>query len=155
MDWNWLDVISRWVHVGTAIVLLGGAFFARFVLFPSAEELPEAEHERLRSGVLGRWKRVVHAGIALLLISGLYNFWRAIPTHKGQTAYHAVIGIKILLALVIFFLASALVGRSSLAASLRRNPRLWTGFIVLLGAIIVALSSYAKIALRGELMGGM
>ena len=149
MDWNWLDVVSRWAHVGTAIVLLGGAVFSRFVLLPSAMVLPEAEHERLRAGVIGRWKRFVHIGIALLLLSGFYNFFRAMPSHKGQAVYHAVIGTKILLAFAIFFLASALVGRSSMSVGLRKNARLWMGLIVLLGAIIVALSGYAKVALRG------
>ncbi len=150
MDPVYVDVISRWAHVGTAIVLLGGAVFSRFVLLPSAAELSEPEHEKLRAGVLGRWKKFVHAGIALLLISGFYNFVRAIPGHKGQGAYHALVGTKILLAFGIFFIASAMVGRSSLAASMRKDARRWLGLIILLGAVIVAISGYAKTALPGR-----
>lgn len=150
MDSIWIDVVSRWFHVGTAIVLLGGAVFTRFVLLPSAMELSDAEHDKLRSGVLGRWKRFVHAGIALLLLTGFYNFIRAIPGHKGQGLYHALIGTKILLAFAIFFIASAMVGRSSMAQAMRKNALRWTGLIVLLGAVIVAISGYAKVALHGR-----
>lgn len=147
---DFADVLSRWAHVGTAIVLLGGAVFSRFVLLPAAAELSEPEHDKLKAGVLGRWKKFVHAGIALLLVSGFYNFFRAIPTHKGQGAYHALIGIKILLAFGIFFIASAMVGRSSLAVAMRKDARRWVGLIVLLGAVIVAISGYAKTALPGR-----
>ena len=144
---DFLDLISRWVHIGTAAVLFGGAVFSRFVLLPAAETLPEAEHEQLRAGVLSRWKRFIHLGIALLLLSGFYNFARAIPGHKGQGAWHAVVGTKILLAFMLFFLASAIVGRSSLAGTMRKNARLWLGLIVLLGATIICISGYAKIKL--------
>ena len=39
-----LDLLSRWTHVGAAIVLMGGAIFTRFVLMPAAAELPEEQH---------------------------------------------------------------------------------------------------------------
>jgi uncharacterized membrane protein len=143
----WIEIISRWLHVGTAIVLLGGAVFSRFILLPAAKELTDAEHDKLRTGVLSRWKRFVHGGIALLLVTGFYNFFRAIPGHKGQGLYHALIGTKILLAFAIFFIASAMVGRSSMAQAMRQNALRWTGLIVLLGAAIVAISGYAKVAL--------
>ena len=86
----------------------------------------------------------------LLAVSGFYNFFRAIPTHKGQGAYHALIGVKILLAFGIFFIASAMVGRSSLAVGMRKDAKKWVGLIVLLGAVIVAISGYAKTALPGR-----
>lgn len=117
----WLSVLSRWTHVGTAIVILGGSVFLRFVLSPAASQLPEAEHQALRQNVMARWKRFVHAGIALFLISGFYNYIQAMPNHKGDGLYHALIGTKILLALVVFTLASGLVGRSALFASLRKT----------------------------------
>lgn len=145
----WLSVLSRWTHVGTAIVILGGSVFLRFVLSPAASQLPEAEHQALRQNVMARWKRFVHAGIALFLLSGFYNYIQAMPNHKGDGLYHALIGTKILLALVVFTLASGLVGRSALFASLRKNPARWLGVIILLASIIVGISGYAKVALGG------
>lgn len=68
-----LDVLSRWLHVGTAIVILGGSFFLRVVLMPAAAALPEAEHAALRERLMATWRRVVHLGIALFLLSGLYS----------------------------------------------------------------------------------
>ncbi len=140
-----LDVLSRVVHVGTAIVLVGGSVFLVLVLLPAARELADRSREALTSAVTGRWKRIVHTGIGLFLISGLYNYMRAIPDHRGDGLYHALVGTKMLLALVLFFVAAALVGRSSKLEPLRRDRGRWLKLIVLLAAVIVAISGFVKV----------
>jgi hypothetical protein len=140
--------VSRVFHVGTAIVMVGGAFFLRFVLLPAAKaSLAEDVHARLRSAVMGTWKKIVHIGIALLLLTGSLNYYRVIVegTHKGDALYNALIGIKILLALGIFFIASVLVGRSAKFEGMRQNVAKWLAINLLLAAIIVAISGFLKV----------
>ncbi len=146
----WLNLISRWTHIGTAIVILGGSIFLRFVLTPAAADLPEAEHLALRQRVLARWKRCVHGGIALFLLSGFYNYFRAMPLHKGEGLYHALLGIKMLLAFAVFLLASGLVGKSRLFEPLRANSKRWLLITILLAAGVVLISGYLKVALPGN-----
>ncbi len=142
-----VNVLSRWIHIGFAIVLLGGSVFMRYILMPAAEQLPDAEHEALRARILTRWKRVVMLGITLLLISGFYNYLVVgTPQHKGVPLYHPVMGVKILLAFGVFFLASALTGRSPALEPLRRDRKRWLGVLILLAAIVVALAGYLKVA---------
>src|SRR4051794_17761819 len=76
MDVDLLQVISRWVHVGTAIVLLGGSVFQKFVLLPPLRTLPETAQQDLRDRIVMRWKKYVMWGIALLLLTGFYNYLR-------------------------------------------------------------------------------
>jgi uncharacterized membrane protein len=140
--------LSRILHVGTAIVVVGGTFFIRFMLIPAAtQNLADDVHARLRSAVIRTWKRVVHAGIALFVVTGGLNYYRVIAkgTHKADPLYHALLGTKILLALVIFFIASVLVGRSPAFEGLRRNAPRWLLVNVLLAATIIALSGYLKV----------
>lgn len=145
----WLVVASRWAHIGTAIVLVGGLVFLRFVLGPAAAQLPEDSHAKLKELVMAKWKKFVHAGIALFLLSGFYNYLVVqAPLHKKDPLYHALIGTKILLALVVFFLASALVGRSKAFAGMRANPRLWQGVIIVLATLIIGISGFVKVALK-------
>lgn len=139
------DILSRIVHVGTAITLVGGSVFTLLVLMPSAKELPDAEHEQLAAAIKARWKRFVHIGVTLFLVSGLYNFIRAIPNHRGDSLYHAMLGTKMLLALVVFFLAAALVGRSAKLEPIRRQKGKWLKVLVILAAIIVAISGFVKV----------
>jgi uncharacterized membrane protein len=136
-----INVVSRWIHVGTAIVLVGGTTFLRLVVHPSLQ----GEHAELMSRIRGRWKKFVHGGIALFLISGFFNYFRAMPLHKGDGLYHALVGTKILLAFVVFFLASALVGRSAGTQKFRDNAPRWTAIVVLLSFLIIGISGFVKV----------
>lgn len=140
-----LDVISRVLHVGTAIVLAGGSVFLLAVLLPATRELSESTRESFSAAVTGRWKRFVHGGIALFLLSGFYNYFRAIPDHKGDGLYHALIGTKMLLAFTLFVFAAALVGRSPALAWVRRDRPRWLGIVVLLATVIVIISGFVKV----------
>jgi uncharacterized membrane protein len=141
----WIDTLSRIVHVATAITLVGGSVFTLWVLLPAAKQLGEEPHRQLAAAVTARWKRFVHIGILLFLLSGFYNYFRAMPLHDGDGISHMLIGIKMLCAFVVFFLAAALVGRSEKLAKFRANRRKWLSVLVLLAAIIVAISGYLKI----------
>lgn len=147
-----ISLVSRWVHIGSAIVLLGGSVFMRFVLMPAAEQLPESEHQALRERVLGRWKWIVMLGVLLLLISGLYNYVVVgLPQHRGDKLYHPVMGTKILLALCVFFLAAALTGRSAALEPIRRNAKRWLSVLILLALTVVALAGYLKVVRKPTL----
>jgi hypothetical protein len=141
----WIDVVSRVVHVSTAIVLIGGSAFTLLVLMPAAKKLGEEAHDSLRAAVNGRWKRFIHIGILLFLVSGFYNYFQAIGKHQGDGLYHGLLGIKMLLAFAIFFVASALVGKSPKFKSMRQSRAKWLTFIVAAAAVIVCISGYVKI----------
>lgn len=147
-----LDVLSRWVHIGTAVVLVGGTVFMRYVLMPSANStLGAAEHDVLRTQLVSRWKKFVMIGIVLLLASGFYNYLVvAVPQHKGDGLYHGLMGTKILLAFAVFFLASVLTGRSPKFEGLRQNRAKWLGVLILLSGIVIALGGVLKVAVPGK-----
>jgi uncharacterized membrane protein len=140
-----LDIVSRIVHVGSAITLVGGAVFTLFVLMPAAKQLSEESHDKLAAAVNGRWKQFVHTGILLFLISGFYNYIRAIPSHQGDGLYHALVGTKILLSMAVFFIASALVGRSEKLETIRGKRATWLKILVLLAATIVGIAGFVKV----------
>ncbi len=142
MDPDILGISMRWLHVGSAIVLLGGAICLKFVVGPVLKD----QSLELREAIRGRWKKFVHAGIAGLLVSGLVNYIRALPQHRGDGLWHAMVDTKIILALAVFFIASVLVGRSKGTQKFRDNAGKWTTIVVLLGLLIVALSGVAKVA---------
>ena len=149
MEFDWIAIASRWIHVGTAVVLVGGLVFLRFVLGPAAAQLPDEAHAKLKELVSARWKKFIHGGIALFLLSGFYNYLVIqAPLHKGDKLYHALMGTKILLALAVFYLSSALIGRSKAFAGMRTNPKLWQGIIIVLAAVIIGISGFVKVALK-------
>ncbi len=142
----WLDVLSRIIHVSTAIVLVGGSVFNLLVVLPALQQQSDESRRSLIDSFTARWKYFVHLGVVLFLASGLYNYMRAIPMHRGDGLYHALLGTKMLLALFVFFVASALVGRSRGLEKMRQNRVFWLRTLVLVSAVIVAISGYIKVA---------
>lgn len=136
-----IPLISRWAHIGTAIVLVGGTTFFRFVVMPALDGNHGDLVEKIRQG----WKKFVHGGIALFLLSGFYNYFTAMPLHKGDGLYHMLVGTKMLLAFFVFFIASALVGRSAGTQKFRDGAKKWTGIMLLVSALIVGISGFVKV----------
>jgi uncharacterized membrane protein len=143
-----IDVLSRVLHILGAIILFGGAFYARMVLMPAASSLSDSEHETLKEAVRRRWNRYLHPAIAILLITGFYNYLAVTgPAHNaaGDKQYHMWMGIKILLAIVVFFFASAIAGRMPALAGIRKNARFWLAMNLILATVIVAIAGMLKI----------
>src|SRR5882724_415257 len=134
-----LFTTTRVLHIASAIILVGGTFFIRFVLLPAATaNLSDDVHAKLRGAITTTWKKIVHLGIALFIITGGINYYRVIAagSHKGDALYHALLGTKIILALVVFFIASAMVGRSAAFEGMRRSAPKWMLVNLVLAAVI-------------------
>jgi uncharacterized membrane protein len=142
---NLLQLVLRWMHIVPAVVAGGAAIFARFALLPAMTTLPDAERARVKEAIDRRWRLVVAACIGLLLVSGIANFmlYQA-PAHKGQALYQALFGVKFLAALVVFFLASALSGRSRALAAIRANAGLYAGIAAALVLLILLISGLLR-----------
>ena len=134
-------LISRWMHVGIAIILVGGTAFFRLVIMPVLGD----EHAELIGKIRDRWKKFVHAGIGMFIVSGGYNYWLMMEKHAGDKLYHPLLGTKMVLALVVFFLASALVGSKPGTQKFRDNAKKWTGVMLLVSAVIIGISGFVKV----------
>src|SRR5262249_39533329 len=125
-----------------AVVAVGGAVFIRLVMIPTISRLPAEAQDSFRAAVRKRWAILYIICIGLLLLTGLYNYWAfSIPQHSGQGAYNALMGVKIILALVFFFIVSAIVGRSAAFESIRKNAPMWLPLNILLAAIVIAIAA--------------
>jgi len=140
-----VQLISRWLHITAACTAAGGAIFMKLALHPASESLPVEERKKLREGVRARWSTVVKAAIGVLLVTGVYNF---IMIDKAfaldKKVYHSVFGVKFLLALAVFGLASVLVGKSGTAQKIRENAGKWLTILVSMLLVLLFLSSFLK-----------
>jgi hypothetical protein len=79
--------------------------------------------------------------MTLLIVTGLFNFWKTgLPKAEIDSGYHMWFGIKVLLAVAAFFLASVLVGRAPAFEGLRRNAGTWYRILLLVGIATIAVS---------------
>ena len=143
-----LDLILRWAHIMAAITLVGGTFFLRFA-FTAADGDTSEQRRTLLSAWRPGWARLVMISSGLLLVSGLINAVRIIIAYEFPTTpYHALVAVKLLLAMVIFWLSAVLSGRSQTADKFREKLSFWLTVNVILAVLIVALANYMKFAER-------
>lgn len=150
-----LVYVMRWVHIACAIVMVGGPFFVRFGLMPAADKTLDGDtRERLAEAINKRWRIIVYVVITLFLITGLVNFlvpvrvdgalvsarWKDFGEADRKT-YHMLMGIKLLAAFGIFFLASALAGRTKTFAPIRAKGKTFVGLLLLLAAVLLVCTS--------------
>jgi hypothetical protein len=140
----WLNVVVRWVHISSAVVGVGALVFLRLVLLPAVQGTGDA----LSGRIIPRAKLVIHTALGLLLLTGFYNLYVVIPKANAlgelKSTYHAVLGTKILLAFVLFGVASTLFASLPDTQTPRlRRPGLLLASIVL-AAIILFLSAILR-----------
>jgi uncharacterized membrane protein len=141
-----LDIVLRWMHIFAALAAVGGMVFQRVALVPAVAELPEEFRLRLHVAVRSRWARVVQGAILFLLVSGLVNFVGIVRNYELARYYHALFGVKFLVAFGIFFISSMLTGRSETAQRFQKNARYWLTVNLLLAVIVVGISGILKTA---------
>ena len=141
-----LGLVLRWLHILAGMTAVGGMVFIRFVMVPSRDAIPAESFKALHDQMRPRWSKIVALAVATLLVSGLINFVLITQTYILPPWYHAVWGVKFLVALVIFFLSSVLAGRTALADRLRQNIRMWLNLNLLLAIAVVMMSGILKSA---------
>ena len=142
---EWIALVSRWLHIFSAIALVGGTIFIRFALVPSLDaSCRDGTDDPVAATVYRRWARIVMGAIAWLLITGIYNAAIMAVRYDLGPLYNALLGIKMLLAVVIFALASLLAGRSAVARRLRTHERTWLNLNLLLMVVLVGIAGYLK-----------
>jgi uncharacterized membrane protein len=140
------DVYFRWFHIWFAALLLGGAVFQWFVVAPAVKDLTEEQKPLFREWINARWRLAVMVSSLVLLVTGFYNYlWVMRPLHKGDSIYHMLMGIKILLAFIVFFFSAVLAGRSPKFEKMRRRAGLWNLVLIGLLTAIVAIGGFLKV----------
>ena len=149
-----LDLLLRWIHIFGAIMLVGSTIYMRCVHVPakllSDDELSDAYNEAQRKF----WSRMVMIASGQLLISGIINVVLIVQRYdidKSEfpgNAYHAILGVKFLLAMVVFFLAAAISGRKALAKKVQQKEKMWLTVNMVLAIIVVCMAGVMRLTPR-------
>jgi uncharacterized membrane protein len=132
-----LAILSRWIHVISACLAVGGVFFARFVLPSGLRILDEETGKNVHLKIRRTFKMVIHSAILLLLITGIYNSYLAWDKYSLDSALlHPLWGTHILLALIAFAIALYVLAGPLPPKSHRKLMAV--NFVVLIAAVAVA-----------------
>jgi uncharacterized membrane protein len=143
-----LNILTRWVHVTAAVIAVGGTVLLRFVLLPVLAARPDGAE--ILDSVRIIWKRIFHTAMGILLLSGFYNYLgvaapkvRALREAGNETIarYHSVMGVKIILSLVVFGIAIALLKP---VPAMHENRKTWLTVNTVLALLILLFGAYLR-----------
>jgi uncharacterized membrane protein len=143
----WFNVFVRWLHVTSAVTAIGAMIFMRVVLQPVVAAQDPSTRQVMVERVLPRFKTLLHSALGLLLLTGAYNLWIAIPKVRSlayHTLYHSVVGTKILLVLVLFGFVGAVLSSSPAAANMQESRQRWLTVLIVLALVILFLSAILR-----------
>jgi uncharacterized membrane protein len=142
--YDWFMLVSRVLHILSAVVLLGGLFYLAKVVTPAATSTETEPDDQYFGGRRAAWAMWVGVASGLLLATGFWNYFRFMRTYELDKSYHMVLGIKMLVGIALMFVAALIAGRSPLAQKLRQRWMVWLNVCLLLGIITVALGSVLR-----------
>jgi len=93
-----VPILMRFIHIGSVVTLIGAILYARFVLTPVLNELPEAARAAAASSAQAKFRLTVFILLVLLVGSGTYNL---IAAGHHTMIWQIWFGIKMLLVMHI------------------------------------------------------
>ncbi len=129
-----LSVFMRWLHIVSAITILGGFIYARFVVAPALAHTTVGDSAAFSNRTVAQFRLILYTAIVTVLVSGLYNYLTK-PSYPPH--YHMVIGIKFLFVLHIF--ATSVLYTIPNANDGNRLKRL--NWLVISGAMVLLISA--------------
>ena len=149
MDSYHLNLAMRWLHIIPAIALIGGTIFMRFALVPAYEQLDDEQREKVQESIRRGWSRLLMPSILFLLISGFVNTANISMNYRfPDSSYMPLLGLKLFLAIAIFYIASLLAGRSEGAKKFQQDQRKWLNINILLAILLVCIAGAMRLADR-------
>lgn len=131
-----LTLISRMVHIASMAALVGGLLYMVAAMLPALKLVDENLKQTLVKLARKRFARITHPAITLLILSGAWQWYANTPVyHKASPALQALLGTKVLLAIVLFVMI--FVGAAGL---LKGNPAKWVWLNLLLALIVIVLA---------------
>lgn len=153
-----IQLLSRVLHILSAVILVGGLFYIRTILLPAAprpggnspdgNSRSNISQDNIKTCFADRraiWAKWVGIATLFLLISGIYNVIVIVGQVKDRgeklpTEYMILLLAKLLLALLVMFISAILAGKTDAADRFRGNMRRWLniGWLAAMGIIVIA-----------------
>ena len=133
---------NKWLHLLGIVGVVGETAFAWLVMTPALRGEPE--DSPLAKGM---WKRF---GISLavlwviVLITGFTNM--AMVSPKVNASYQGILGIKIMLAILMFVLSLLLAHPIPAMAKFVQNRSTWLVTLMVIGIALLGLSAHLNIS---------
>lgn len=129
-----IAIIMRLLHIFGAVALAGGVLAWKFAVQPAVDSAGEGERQKLSDAAAASWRPLAIFGAVAALGSGGFLISRA---GNVPTAYHIVVGIKILLAFHVMASVFMAVKPGNPKRARQLAGAAWAAIVVVILAVLL------------------
>jgi uncharacterized membrane protein len=132
-----LPLLCRVLHIAATCTSLGGLFYARMVLWPTLDILPDPERERFLSVAIRRFAYIKWAGVTVVALTGIIQWIWTYPYVLNQRLYLIYFGIKMAGAIGLFGITFLLALPAEKLRGMQRHRAFWSSLNIICGLTIL------------------
>ena len=132
-----VGVALRVLHIAATCTSLGGLFYARMVLWPNLERLPESEREPFLRAMIRRYAHIKWTGVTVVAITGIVNWTLTWPLVTNRSLYVTYFVVKMIGAVGLFGITFLLALPSQSLRGMQRHRAFWSGLNIACGLTIL------------------
>ncbi len=133
----YLLLTCRVLHIASTCTSLGGLFYARMVLWPSLDSLPENLRNNFLKTAIRYFATIKWTGVGIVTITGLIQWYFIWPHVLDKKLYIIYFFIKMVGAVGLFSITFLLALPNSSLKGFQKNRAFWSGLNIICGLTIL------------------
>ncbi|HXR17927.1 MAG TPA: hypothetical protein VN777_17165 [Terriglobales bacterium] len=132
-----LLLINRVLHIAATCTSLGGLFYARMVLLPSLQVLPEPERGVFLNQAIRRFAYIKWTGVTVVAVTGVIQWLKTYPHIGHQQLYLLYFVIKMTGAVGLFSITFLLALPANALRGMQAKRAFWSAVNIICGLTIL------------------
>lgn len=132
-----LPLLCRVLHIAATCTSLGGLFYARMVLWPTLDLLPDPERQKFLSSAIKRFAYIKWTGVTVVAVTGIIQWFWTYPYVQNQQRYLFYFGIKMAGAFGLLGITFLLALPNEKLQGMQRQRAFWSGLNIVCGLTIL------------------
>jgi len=131
------SLLCRVLHIAATCTSLGGLFYARMVLWPTLDLLPQSERQIFLTSAIRRFAYIKWGGVTVVAITGIIQWVLTYPFVLNQQLYLVYFGIKMAGAIGLFSITFLLALPTERLQGMQTHRAFWSGLNIICGLTIL------------------
>jgi putative copper export protein len=138
-----VNFVNKWLHLLSISGMLGGILFMRFVAIPAFAN-GGIDSSEVGQVIRRRYAVLIAILWGVVLVTGFLNFVLVSP--NAGKSYHMIVGMKIVLALIMFAITGLLGHPIPSLAKIQEHRDVLLTTLIVIGILVVGISAHLNIS---------
>ena len=145
-----LLLLCRVLHIAATCTSLGGLFYARMVLWPTLDVLPDPQREVFLHSAMRRFAYIKWTGVTVVAATGVIQWLWTYPYVLDQQRYLVFFSIKMAGAFGLLCITFLLALPAEELSGMQRHRALWSGLNIICGLTILIGAALMRTVAKGH-----